>query len=57
MFIDDKDTREHIHQYNLKHKMDKPAPATNLNNTLHLKRATLPPPNVKLLNILQDIAQ
>ena len=57
MFIDDKDTHEHIHQYNLKHKMDKPEPATNLNNTLPPKRATLPPPNVKLLHIPQDSVQ
>ena len=57
MFIDDKDTRAHIHQYTLKHKMDKLAPVTNLNNTLPPKRATLPPPNVKLLHIPQDSVQ
>ena len=57
MFIDDKDTRAHIHQYTLKHKMDKLAPVTNINNSLPPKRATLPPPNVKLLHIPQDSVQ
>ena len=37
--------------------MDKPAPVTNLNNTLPPKRATLPPPNVKLLHTPHDSVQ
>ena len=54
MFIDDKDTREHIHQYNLKHTLDIPAPTTNNNSFLPPKQPTLPAPDVKLLQILND---
>ena len=57
MFIDDKYTREYIHQYILKHKLDKQALVINLNNTLPTERVTLPLPNVKLLNIPKDIVQ
>ena len=56
-FNDDKDIREHIHQHIFKQKMVKPAPATNLNNTLLPKGSTLPPPNVKLCNIPQNTIQ
>ena len=55
MSIDDKDTREHIHQYNLKHTLDIPAPTTNNNSFLPPKRPTLPSPDVKLLQILNDV--
>ena len=44
IFIDNKDTRENIHQCNLNHKLDKLTPATNLNNILPPKRVTVPPP-------------
>ena len=37
--------------------MDKPAPSINLNNNIPPKRVTLPPPNIKLFNIPQDILQ
>ena len=57
MFIDDKDIRELIHQYNLKHTLHRPTSATQLNNILSPKRATLVPPKIKLFNIPQDVLQ
>ena len=55
MFITNKDTREHIHQYNLKHRFDNPTPVTNSNVSLPPKRAILSLPAVKSLLIPQNI--